>query len=108
MLELQTPRVERGLTAIPTRAPDRRTVPPDDRSFRIGSVFDGPLDRPHPTHPLAQFLLRVPIGLSNRPAGFSQIMKRAELMRDPRQDLGHRLADGLLTIAEYAHHRHVL
>jgi hypothetical protein len=53
VLELQTPRVERGLTAIPERAPDRRTVPPDDLGFRIGSVFDGPLDRPHPAHPLA-------------------------------------------------------
>jgi hypothetical protein len=53
VLELQTPGVERRLTAIPERAPDRRTVPADDLGFRIGSVFDGPLDRPHPAHPLA-------------------------------------------------------
>ncbi len=53
VLELQTPRVERRLTAIPERTPDRRTVPPDDLGFRIGSVFDGPLDRPHPAYPLA-------------------------------------------------------
>jgi len=53
VLELQTAGVERGLTAIPERAPDRRAVPPDDLGFRISSVFDGPLDRPHPAHPLA-------------------------------------------------------
>lgn len=91
MLELQTPGVERGLTAIPERAPDRRTVPPDDLGFRIGSVFDGPLDRPYPTHPLAQFFLRVPVRFPNRPSGFPQIMKLTELMRDVGKDVSDRL-----------------
>jgi conjugal transfer/entry exclusion protein len=50
----------------------------------------------------------VPIGLPNRPAGFSQIMKLAELMRDPRQHFGHRLPDGLLAIADDPYHRQAL
>jgi hypothetical protein len=108
LLEVQTPRVERRLTAIRERAPDRRTVPADDLGRRVGAVLHLPLDRAYPAHPLAQCLLRVPIGLPNRPTGFSQIMKLAELMRDPRQHFGHRLSDGLLAIADHAHHRHAL
>ena len=91
MLELQTPGVERGLTAIPERAPDRRTVTTDHFGRRIGAAFHRPLDRPHPAHPLAQFLLRVPIRFPNRPSGFPQIMKLAELMRDVGKDVGDRL-----------------
>jgi hypothetical protein len=108
LLELESPRLERGLAAIGERASNRRTVPADDLGRRVGAVLHLPLDRAYPAHPLAQFLLRVPIGLPNRPTGFSQIMKLAELMPDPRQHSGHRLSDGLLAIADHAHHRPAL
>jgi hypothetical protein len=89
--ELKTAGVERGMAAVAERASNRRTVPADDLGRRIGTVLHRPLDRPYPAHPLAQFLLRVPICFPTRPPGFPQIMKLTELMRDLGKDVGDRL-----------------
>jgi hypothetical protein len=91
LLQVEPAGVERGVAAIARRPADRRTVTADDFGFRIGPVFDGPLDGPHPAHPLAQFFLRVPVRFPNRPAGFPQIMKLTELMRDVGKDVSDRL-----------------
>jgi hypothetical protein len=107
LLELESPRLERGLAAIGERASNRRTVPADDLGRRVGAVLHLPLDLAYPAYPLAQFLLRVAIRFPNRPTGFSQIMKLAELMRDSGKNLGHRLAQGLLAVADDPHHRQV-
>ena len=79
------------MATIAERAPDCRTVTADHLSLRIGTVLHHPLDRPHPAHPLASFFLCVPIRFPNRPTGFPQIMKLAELMRDVGKDVGDRL-----------------
>jgi hypothetical protein len=91
LLQVEPAGVERGVATIAQRPTDRRTVPPDDLGFRIGPVLDGPLDRPYPTHPLAQFFLRVPVRFPNRPSGFPQIMKLTELMRDVGKNVSDRL-----------------
>jgi hypothetical protein len=107
LLQVEPAGVERGVATIAQRPTDRRTVPPDDLGFRIGPVLDGPLDRPYPTYPLAQFLLRVPISLPNRPAGFPQVMKLTELMRDVGKNVSDRLPQRQLPIADHPHHREV-
>ena len=79
------------MAALAEGAPDCRAVTADDLSRRVGAVLHRPLDQAYPAHPLAQFLLRVPIRFPNRPTGFPQIMKLAELMRDLGKDVGDRL-----------------
>lgn len=91
MLQGEPAGVERGVATIAQRPTDRRTVPPDDLGFQSSPVLDGPLDRPYPTYPLAQFFLRVPVRFPNRPAGFPQVMKLTELMRDVGKNVSDHL-----------------
>ena len=53
-----------------------------------------------------QLLLGVAVRLEDRPGRLTQVVKLAELMGHPGQDLGNRLADGMLAVGDDAHDRH--
>jgi hypothetical protein len=106
LLQLQA-RGRQGRPAIiGDGAAHRRAIALPNSRLGIGVLRHGSLDPADPAHLLPEFLLGMPVRLEDRVSRLTQEMKVAELMRHPRQRLGHRLADGGLTIADDARDGH--
>jgi hypothetical protein len=58
-------------------------------------------------HPDPHVRLDAMISVVNQAAGFPQGMKRADLMRNPRPEFGHRLQFGGLSIADNSQDGHI-
>ena len=105
-VQLQPRRLQRRPPVVGQRAAHRRAVPADhlglgsSRPSTARSIGRTPADL------LLQLLLGVPVGLVDRPGRLPQVVELAQLVRHPRQHLGHRLADRVLAVGDDPGDRH--
>jgi hypothetical protein len=106
LLQFEARGGKRCPAVIGDRAAHGRTIALHDGRFRIVPLLHGPFDPADAAHLLLELFLGMPVGLEDRMRRLAQEMELAQLMRHARQDLGDRLADGGLTVADHAHDRH--
>jgi hypothetical protein len=73
------------------------------RRERPAGRRQGAADRPDL---LLQLLPGVPVGLVDRPGGLPKVVELAELVRHPREHLGHRRADRVPAVRDDGGDRH--
>ena len=84
-----------------------RTVTPDDGGCRVVPPFETPFDGAHPTDPLLEFLLRMPVRLVEGFRSFMQVMEVTEWVRHLGSSTGHGTANREVPIGDHPCNGHL-